>query len=424
MNKVIKVEGLGKSYRISHEERERYMALRDVVVHKTKKMLSFYKQKRINKTVEEFWALKDISFEVNQGDRIGIIGRNGAGKSTLLKILSRITEPTKGIVKIKGRVASLLEVGTGFHPELTGADNIYLNGAILGMRRLEVKKKFDEIVDFAETEKFLDTPVKRYSSGMYVRLAFAVAAHLEPEILVVDEVLAVGDAEFQKKCLGKMEDVSKNEGRTVLFVSHNMDAISRLCPLTLLLRNGRVVDLNSTSTVIKEYLHSDSESVSVYKWNQKQNDNAHIVMIEMSVLDENEVTKSDYNINEDVFIKLTYKINKDGLIAAPAINIFNEKNQNIFDSHDTEVVNRRQRKRAGLYQSVVKIPKNLLSEGHYFVGAALVRQDPFEIYFHELNVVSFTVVDKLDPQTSRGDYAGNLPGIIRPYLLWETKQIN
>lgn len=221
-----------------------------------------------------------------------------------------------------------------------------------------------------------------------------------------------------------MEDVSKNEGRTVLFVSHNMDAISRLCPLTLLLRNGRVVDLNSTSTVIKEYLHSDSESVSVYKWNQKQNDNAHIVMIEMSVLDENEVTKSDYNINEDVFIKLTYKINKDGLIAAPAINIFNEKNQNIFDSHDTEVVNRRQRKRAGLYQSVVKIPKNLLSEGHYFVGAALVRQDPFEIYFHELNVVSFTVVDKLDPQTSRGDYAGNLPGIIRPYLLWETKQIN
>lgn len=424
MNKVIKVEGLGKSYRISHEERERYMALRDVVVHKTKKMLSFYKQKRINKTVEEFWALKDISFEVNQGDRIGIIGRNGAGKSTLLKILSRITEPTKGIVKIKGRVASLLEVGTGFHPELTGADNIYLNGAILGMRRLEVKKKFDEIVDFAETEKFLDTPVKRYSSGMYVRLAFAVAAHLEPEILVVDEVLAVGDAEFQKKCLGKMEDVSKNEGRTVLFVSHNMDAISRLCPLTLLLRNGRVVDLNSTSTVIKEYLHSDSESVSVYKWNQKQNDNAHIVMIEMSVLDENEVTKSDYNINEDVFIKLTYKINKDGLIAAPAINIFNEKNQNIFDSHDTEVVNRRQRKRAGLYQSVVKIPKNLLSEGHYFVGAALVRQDPFEIYFHELNVLSFTVVDKLDPQTSRGDYAGNLPGIIRPYLLWETKQIN
>lgn len=202
---------------------------------------------------EEFWALKDVSFDIEQGDRVGIIGRNGAGKSTLLKILSRITEPTTGSIKIKGRVASLLEVGTGFHPELTGRENIYLNGAILGMSRAEIKKHFDAIVDFAETEKFLDTPVKRYSSGMYVRLAFAVAAHLEPEILVVDEVLAVGDAEFQKKCLGKMEDVSKNEGRTVLFVSHNMSAIMNLCNKGILLNSGKVETQGEISDVINSY---------------------------------------------------------------------------------------------------------------------------------------------------------------------------
>jgi len=205
---------------------------------------------------EDFWALKDVSFEVKQGDRIGIIGRNGAGKSTLLKILSRITEPTTGRVKIKGRVASLLEVGTGFHPELTGRENIYLNGAILGMHRAEIKKKFDEIVDFAEIENFLDVPVKRYSSGMYVRLAFAVAAHLEPEILVVDEVLAVGDAQFQKKCLGKMEDVSANEGRTVLFVSHNMQAVRHLCSIALLLEGGALACDGPVAAVITSYLSS------------------------------------------------------------------------------------------------------------------------------------------------------------------------
>lgn len=261
---IIKVEGLGKSYTISHEERERYTALRDVIARKTKKLFSFNKStnKQIHSsTKEEFWALKDINFEVQQGDRIGIIGRNGAGKSTLLKILSRITEPTTGSVKIKGRVASLLEVGTGFHPELTGAENIYLNGAILGMSRAEVKKKFEEIVYFAEVEKFLDTPVKRYSSGMYVRLAFAVAAHLEPEILVVDEVLAVGDAEFQKKCLGKMEDVSKNEGRTVLFVSHNMAAIRDLCSYGLLLDKGHIKIQGEINGVITNYLVGNGNDI-------------------------------------------------------------------------------------------------------------------------------------------------------------------
>ena len=209
-------------------------------------------------TSDIVWSLKNLNFEIEQGDAVGIIGRNGAGKSTLLKVLSRVTTPTKGIVKIKGRIASLLEVGTGFHPELTGRENIFLNGAILGMRKQEIKKKFDEIVDFAGVERYIDTPVKRYSSGMYVRLAFAVAAHLESEILIVDEVLAVGDAEFQKKCLGKMGKISKSEGRTVLFVSHNMDAISRLCNRSLYLKNGEKKSYGATSEIVAEYLGNES----------------------------------------------------------------------------------------------------------------------------------------------------------------------
>jgi lipopolysaccharide transport system ATP-binding protein len=254
---VIRVENLGKKYIIGHQQQERYTALRDVITNKVKSLGSLInpKAKSENPAFEEFWALKDVSFDIKQGDRVGIIGRNGAGKSTLLKILSRITEPTTGSIKIKGRVASLLEVGTGFHPELTGRENIFLNGAILGMGKEEIKRKFDEIVAFAEVEKFLDTPVKRYSSGMYVRLAFAVAAHLEPEILIVDEVLAVGDAQFQKKCLGKMEDVAEKEGRTVLFVSHNMAAISSLCSKALVLRSGFVeFPIGNVNDAINKYL--------------------------------------------------------------------------------------------------------------------------------------------------------------------------
>src|SRR5438105_7580892 len=238
---IITVENLGKKYSLRHQRNERYTALRDVIAEKA---LGFFKNLEsgngVSVSKEDFWALKDVSFEVQRGEVVGIIGRNGAGKSTLLKILSRITEPTTGRIRIRGRVASLLEVGTGFHPELTGRENIFLNGAILGMSKAEIKKSFDGIVSFAEVEKFLDTPVKRYSSGMYVRLAFAVAAHLEPEILIVDEVLAVGDAAFQKKCLGKMQDVSRG-GRTVLFVSHNMNSITALCSKVIVLKQGHVI---------------------------------------------------------------------------------------------------------------------------------------------------------------------------------------
>ncbi len=260
MGIVIRVEHLSKSYIIRHQGQSSYIALRDVIAEKVSGTFKNTRNLLTNKVVpkkkssEEFWALNDVSFDVNQGDRVGIIGRNGAGKSTLLKVLSRITEPTSGIISIKGRFASLLEVGTGFHPELTGRENIYLNGAILGMHRAEIKSKFDEIVDFAEVEKFLDTPVKRYSSGMYVRLAFAVSAFLESEILIVDEVLAVGDLQFQKKCLGKMQDVSQKEGRTVLFVSHNMGTISQLCNRAILLKSGSISSMGSTSEVVRSYM--------------------------------------------------------------------------------------------------------------------------------------------------------------------------
>src|SRR5450759_1572081 len=257
MSSVISVENLSKKYIIGHQRLERYTSLREVLTNGAKrfadKLLHPFATPGNDPTHEEFWALKDVSFDIQQGDRVGIIGRNGAGKSTLLKILSRITEPTSGRVSIKGRVASLLEVGTGFHPELTGRENIFLNGAILGMSKVEIKKTFDQIVAFAEVEKFLDTPLKRYSSGMYVRLAFAVAAHLEPEILIVDEVLAVGDAQFQKKCLGKMESAGR-EGRTVLFVSHNMVALKSLCEKAIWINAGRVVEKGRAEDVVTNYL--------------------------------------------------------------------------------------------------------------------------------------------------------------------------
>jgi lipopolysaccharide transport system ATP-binding protein len=269
---IIKVENLGKRFVISHEDRERQRSLGSYISH----ALSF--KSKGAETREEFWALRDINFEIRQGDRVGIIGRNGAGKSTLLKILSRITEPTNGRIAINGRVASLLEVGTGFHQELTGRENVFLNGAILGMSRAEIRKKFDEIVAFAEVEKFLDTPVKRYSSGMYVRLAFAVAAHLEPEILIVDEVLAVGDAQFQKKCLGKMEDVSKKEGRTILFVSHNINLIKTLCSTGILLAEGRIVEYGAMSGVVNSYLNATSHQRYQRKFGGKEFQISHVMI--------------------------------------------------------------------------------------------------------------------------------------------------
>jgi lipopolysaccharide transport system ATP-binding protein len=304
---VIRVEGLGKKYIIGHQRngsdglRHR---LNDFLTGPLRRIRNSQSETR-NPKSEEFWALKNVSFDVNQGEVVGIIGRNGAGKSTLLKILSRITEPTEGRVRIRGRVASLLEVGTGFHPELTGRENVFLNGAILGMSREEIKRKFDEIVAFAEVEKFLDTPVKRYSSGMYVRLAFAVAAHLEPEILIVDEVLAVGDEAFQKKCLGKMDKVAQ-EGRTVFFVSHNMPSIRRLCTSVILLSDGRLVRRGSADSVIGEYLRENSTIRSVIELA----DSDHAIQSPLKVrtvevLNSKGAPSDIIFFGEDIFIKLT-----------------------------------------------------------------------------------------------------------------------
>jgi lipopolysaccharide transport system ATP-binding protein len=312
---IIKVENVGKNFIIGHQSNERYTALRDVIANSVKSTWkktvdlvkgNYYVEGGI---AEEFWALRDINFSIEPGERLGIIGRNGAGKSTLLKILSRITEPTKGRITIRGRVASLLEVGTGFHPELTGRENIYLNGAILGMARSEIRKNFDAIVEFAEVEKFLDTPVKRYSSGMYVRLAFAVAAHLEPEILIVDEVLAVGDAQFQKKCLGKMQDVSKNEGRTVLFVSHNMQAIQDLCNKGILLNKGELVAEGPINRIIETYVNNNSLNSAVYTFKPVDTIKAFVSSLKISDLDN--------NLNSEIPFGKPWKIDIDFEVNEP-----------------------------------------------------------------------------------------------------------
>jgi lipopolysaccharide transport system ATP-binding protein len=300
---IITVQGLGKKYRLGQRSNERYKALRDVLTQKAQGLFRRGHNGQSAKIDNEIWALRDVSFEVKRGEVIGIIGRNGAGKSTLLKILSRITEPTEGRVRLKGRVASLLEVGTGFHPELTGRENIFLNGAILGMTRAEIQRKFDEIVDFAEIENFLDTPVKRYSSGMYVRLAFAVAAHLEPEILVVDEVLAVGDAEFQKKCLGKMEQVSRTEGRTVLFVSHNMAAVKNLTHTTVVIDSGRITFGGGTEQAVAFYLASLMRNQT--NGSRSLGSGAHTAIKNVKLLGEKLQPTSQYIPGTDLMIEVT-----------------------------------------------------------------------------------------------------------------------
>ena len=376
MSSIIKVTDLSKSFLISHEGTESYTALRDEIAQKVKRIFSFSKSSS-NKTssTEEFWALKNVNFEIEQGDRVGIIGRNGAGKSTLLKILSRISEPTSGNIRIKGRVASLLEVGTGFHPELTGRENIFLNGAILGMSRVEIRKKFDEIVEFAEIEKFLDTPVKRYSSGMYVRLAFAVAAHMEPEILVVDEVLAVGDAQFQKKCLGKMEDVSKNEGRTVLFVSHQMNAIETLTNKAIYLKNGMVKNIGETDTIVNEYLHDYEQSTDIRSYKTRSgNGQARIVKVEVL---KNGERKKSVKQGESFTVLVGIEC-KTSLSIDISFVLENFREQPIFCTHYAD------KKPAFMADNYfeVEIPVNLnsLRKGEYLFSMAVCRPDKSEFY--------------------------------------------
>jgi len=396
MSTIISVENLGKKYLLRHQTGQQpYVALRDVLSDGIKnlgrKLLGRSNQTDYGTEQEEFWALRDVSFEVKQGDRIGIIGRNGAGKSTLLKILSRITEPTTGRVRIKGRVASLLEVGTGFHPELTGRENIYLNGAILGMGRAEIKRKFDEIVDFAEIERFLDTPVKRYSSGMYVRLAFAVAAHLEPEILVVDEVLAVGDAQFQKKCLGKMEDVSAKEGRTVLFVSHNMGAVSRLCTRSLLLKKGCVLAEGFSQDIINIY---QAESVTILGecYLPPASDLA-MRLRRVSLLTSLGKVSGHLEMCDPFRIQIEYDINVPQAGAHIICLISNSDGVVIFGSGDADCHPQRLEKRIkGAYRASFEVPASLLGEGTYLVTVSMGI--PFvQVFDRHENIVEFKIDD-------------------------------
>lgn len=429
---VIKAEGLGKKYLIGHQsERERYTALRDVVVrnvkgvlNKTRQVLSG-QQLLAGDEIEEFWALKDIDFEIKRGDRVGIIGRNGAGKSTLLKVLSRITEPSKGRLEIHGRVASLLEVGTGFHPELTGRENIFLNGAILGMTRAEIKKKFDEIVDFAGVEKFLDTPVKRYSSGMYVRLAFAVAAHLEPEILVVDEVLAVGDAEFQKKCLGKMEDVSKNEGRTVLFVSHSMNAINLLCKTCIFLESGSLIRYDKSSDVVNQYLSNNLKFNNNRIWENHKMPGSNIVKLKsVRIVDINFISKDEFLINEKIGIEIIYHVLKGNHILWLGCNLHNTDGINVFDTHSVSSEYYINPHNEGVYKAIVWIPQNFLAEGTFIISVAIFNHKEHVVHLHEKEIVLFNVVEDLNSLTSRGYSVEDFPGVVRPMLNWEITKNN
>lgn len=373
------------------------------------------------------WSLKDIDFEIKQGDAVGIIGRNGAGKSTLLKVLSRVTAPTTGSIKVKGRIASLLEVGTGFHPELTGRENIYLNGAILGMRKQEIKRKFDEIVDFAGVERYIDTPVKRYSSGMYVRLAFAVAAHLESEILIVDEVLAVGDAEFQKKCLGKMGDISKSEGRTVLFVSHNMAAVSNLCNQSILLKHGMVQDYDTTQAIIEKYIMSGKENeAEVFKDDIVVSKKCSVAEFETLRLRsiKNGIT-SNLILDEEVIIEFEYKVLFDDTIVNPSIHLIDSMDTCVFATFNgpsaslgfDTFYNKPLKK--GIYKSICKIPANILNSRSYSINAFLVPQDMSDMGIAE-NVLSFTMEETGE---MRKEYTGEWIGMIRPKLFWQTERI-
>jgi lipopolysaccharide transport system ATP-binding protein len=364
---VISVENLGKKYIIGHQKQERYTALRDVIANGAKGLLKPFQRGKSQEdpSSEEFWALKDVSFEIKQGDRVGIIGRNGAGKSTLLKILSRITEPTEGRIRIRGRVASLLEVGTGFHPELTGRENIFLNGAILGMGREEIRRKFDEIVAFAEVEKFLDTPVKRYSSGMYVRLAFAVAAHLEPEILIVDEVLAVGDAQFQKKCLGKMEDVGK-DGKTVLLVSHNMGSIQQLCNKSILLDRGFIKAEGKFTDVIEIYLRDSRKSEQKIL---KRQGNGKIIFDNFCLKDIHSEPSNVFFMGDTIcldFSLLFKQVILHPVIAIEIRNCFNESLAHIINHDDDFPVNFRECEKKTSIK--VEIPHMFLTPGEYTIS--------------------------------------------------------
>jgi lipopolysaccharide transport system ATP-binding protein len=445
-NVILKVEHLSKRYRLGmigrtalHEDLSRWLArvrgrpdptLRvDQLMRaeggnrKTEgSALSAFNVHSSSLSSDHVWALRDVSFSLQRGEVLGVIGRNGSGKSTLLKILSRVTGPTSGSVRYSGRVASLLEVGTGFHPELSGRDNIYLNGAILGMTRAETSAKFDEIVDFSGCGRFIDTPVKRYSSGMYVRLAFAVAAHLEPEILIVDEVLAVGDFEFQAKCLGKMQDVASH-GRTVLFVSHNMSAITKLCTRGLVLQNGEVVMSGDVASCVSAYTAVEQKLPSrllFEDWDSAPGDTvARIRSVE--VLDEEGRPVGNLDIRKPVVLQMTYWDRTEDACPTAIFHCRNERNDILFATNEFTAAGwKAVHKGRGLVTARCHIPGNFFAEGRIVVLAAVHSYNPTIPHALLESAVSFKVVDPSDGDGVRGPYVGPWPGLVRPMLRWET----
>ncbi len=410
---MIKVENLSKIYyrgaNVAYSAREYFTGL----VRRPRSRAS-----------EELWALKDVSFEAPEGETLGIIGNNGAGKSTLLKILARITKPTTGRAEIGGRVGSLLEVGTGFHNELSGRENIFLNGAILGMKRAEIQRKFDEIVEFSEVGEFLDTPVKHYSSGMYMRLAFAVAAHLEPEVLIVDEVLAVGDIAFQRKCLGKMQDIS-DSGRTVLFVSHNLQSVSRLCRSAIWLENGVVRNVGPTDVVVSDYLNNGLNFVSSRTWEDVTTapggDVVRLRGVRTSGIDGQ--TASTFDIRRPVMVELEYDVLAEGKQFTPTIHVYNQENICLFVANDI-TPNAMEPRSKGRYVSHVEIPGNLLAEGTFFVTAMAFGPVTHETFFEAREAVSFSVYDPIEGDSARGEFGGPMIGLVRPLLRWETELVD
>ena len=421
---IITINNLGKRYLLGLGGGERYRALRDVMANSVRNLLKINTK---NGDPQEIWALKGITFDIRKGEKVGIIGRNGAGKTTLLKILSEITEPTEGEAHIYGRVASLLEVGTGFHPELTGKENIFMNAAILGMTRAEIKKKFDEIVSFAEIEKFLDTPVKRYSSGMYVRLAFAVAAHLEPEILIVDEVLAVGDIVFQKKCLGKMSEVAKG-GRTVIFVSHNMDAVRKLCERTVILKGGAKIAEGPTEEVIRKYQGQLSGIIGERIWEDisKAPGGDVVRMYAMRVLDRKGEVSTNFDVRDPISIEIEYKVLEEGHHLVSQFCFINEMRHLLFYTKDNlDSPWRDCSHPTGYYRSICNIPGDFFNEGSIFVSFGIDEPERMHSTARAtmLDVVGFMVSDKMDPEGVRGNYEWRWSKYgLRPRMKWEVTE--
>jgi lipopolysaccharide transport system ATP-binding protein len=425
MRPAIRVDNLSKFYSIGTSRPRADRQLREIIADGVKGMWARLSGRRSvgNEPSEQdgtFWALKDVSFEVHPGEVVGIIGRNGAGKSTLLKVLSRITEPTSGRAEVRGRLGSLLEVGTGFHPELTGRENIYLNGSVLGMSRREITRKFDEIVAFAEIDHFLDTPVKRYSSGMYVRLAFAVAAHLEAQILILDEVLAVGDAQFQEKCLGKVSDVAR-AGRTILFVSHNMQAIAMLCTRAILLRQGRICGQGNPKEVVRSYLEGQADQSATFFWEADSGPGDEVARLRsVRVLDEHGEVKFDHDITRPLSVELEVAVRKPGSAIHTSIHLLNESGLCLFavDGHLHPEGPKRPVK-PGLYRSICRIPASFLNDGKHFVSAFVVRNSAtITAQAHE--VAGFMVHDY---GATRGGYVGKVIGAIRPILPWDIEYL-